>query len=72
MQFTQLSTPHTDIVHDISFDYYGKRFCSCSSDKSIKVWDMDVDGNWSSFDIHRAHQDSIWRLTWAHPEFGQV
>lgn len=23
-------------------------------------------------EIHRAHNDSIWRLSWAHPEFGNV
>lgn len=32
----------------------------------------DVSGEWVSFDIPRAHQDSIWKLSWAHPEFGQV
>jgi WD40 repeat protein len=37
MQFTELSPRHNDLVHDISFDYYGKRFASCSSDKHIKV-----------------------------------
>ena len=26
-----------DTVHDIAFDYYGRRFASCSSDRHIKV-----------------------------------
>lgn len=37
MQFTELTPRHADLVHDIAFDYYGKRFASCSSDKQIKV-----------------------------------
>ncbi len=74
MDFLPLDPPHQDLVNDISFDYYGKRFASCSSDKHIKVWTLDeVKGTWSSDDIQqRAHQDSIWRLSWAHPEFGQL
>lgn len=74
MDFLALDPPHQDLVNDISFDYYGKRFASCSSDKHIKVWTLDeVKGTWSSDDIQqRAHQDSIWRLSWAHPEFGQL
>jgi nucleoporin SEH1 len=72
MQFATLSSPHGDVVHDISFDYYGNRFASCSSDRCIKVWDLDANGTWSSCDIPRAHQDCIWRLSWAHPEFGQL
>ncbi len=28
---------HEDYIHDIAFDYYGKRLATCSSDQSIKV-----------------------------------
>ena len=34
------------------------------------------DGNgttrWQEVTIPRAHQDSIWRISWSHPEFGQL
>lgn len=41
--------------------------------KNIKIWTYDVDKkNWYCDDIPRAHHDSIWRLSWAHPEFGQL
>jgi nucleoporin SEH1 len=73
MDFVVLKPKHSDIVNDIVFNYYGKRFASCSSDKSIKIWTLDdVKGEWYAEDVaNRAHQDSIWRLSWAHPEFGQ-
>lgn len=66
-----------------------KRFASCSSDRSIKVWDL-VEGvdvgvsykdqhlqqqnktRWMSCEIAKPHSGSIWRISWAHPEFGQV
>eukprot|EP00607_Mallomonas_marina_P007910 CAMPEP_0182424008 /NCGR_PEP_ID=MMETSP1167-20130531/10133_1 /TAXON_ID=2988 /ORGANISM="Mallomonas Sp, Strain CCMP3275" /LENGTH=328 /DNA_ID=CAMNT_0024603469 /DNA_START=106 /DNA_END=1089 /DNA_ORIENTATION=+ len=73
MQFVKLSLHHDDLVHDIAFDYYGNRFATCSSDKRIKVWDQNEEtGEWSCSDISGAHVDTIWRLTWAHPEFGQL
>ena len=78
MEFTALSPLHGDVVNDIAFDFYGKRFATCSNDKEIKVWDLlpssSDDGTltWQEVSIPRAHQDSIWRISWAHPEFGQL
>jgi WD40 repeat protein len=73
MDFVEVSPSHEDLVHDIAFDYYGKRFATCSSDKHIKIWTLDEEKNiWQSYDIPRAHQNSIWRLSWANPEFGQL
>lgn len=38
-----------------------------------QVWDLNRDSKiWTCYDIPPVHQDSIWRLSWAHPEFGQV
>lgn len=115
MEFVLLSS-HNDVIHDISFDFYGTRFATCSSDRLIKIWDLtlrhrisdsrDEDGNnilqhssdavgggaaltkdgaasghqrennsnkneWTKTEF-RAHSDSIWGLSWAHPEFGSV
>lgn len=33
-------TGHGDMVHDAAFDYYGKRLATCSSDRSIKVFEV--------------------------------
>ena len=73
MQFTQLASPHEAGINDIVFDYYGKRLASCSSDKRIKIYDFnEKNRSWENYDISRAHDGVIWRLSWAHPEFGQV
>lgn len=37
-----------------------------------KVWDEDEKGNWIESSNWKAHSGSIWRISWAHPEFGQV
>ena len=72
MEFVKLAPRHEGVVHDITFDYYGKRVCSCGADREIKVWDLDSNNNWSSERIRVAHTNSIWRLSWSHPEFGQL
>ena len=32
-----LQAEHKDIIHDVSFDFHGKRMATCSSDQSVKV-----------------------------------
>ena len=45
---------------------------TCSSDQTIKVWEQNDKSNWIVSASWKAHSGSIWRLSWAHPEFGQV
>ncbi|CAA9994499.1 unnamed protein product [Nesidiocoris tenuis] len=71
-----VSTDHKDLIHDVAFDHYGRRMATCSSDQFIKVWEMDsdnsIDGGWKLSATWKAHSGSVWKVTWAHPEFGQV
>ena len=30
---------HADFIHDLAYDYYGRRLASCSSDQKIKIFD---------------------------------
>ncbi|CAB1321413.1 unnamed protein product [Coregonus sp. 'balchen'] len=50
-----IAADHKDLIHDVSYDFHGRRMATCSSDQSVKT-----------------HSGSVWRVTWAHPEFGQV
>lgn len=38
----------------------------------LQVWDEDEHGNWHLTASWKAHSGSVWKVTWAHPEFGQV
>ena len=39
----------------------------------VKIWDFDPSGNtWISTATWKSHFGSVWKVTWAHPEFGQV
>lgn len=35
-----LDTGHEAFVLDAQYDYYGRRFATCSSDHSVRVWDQ--------------------------------
>ena len=69
---------HDDFVHDVSYDFYGKRLATCSSDQKIRVWEKtSKDGNqeeWSDPEElgggSTGHAGAVWRVKWADPEFG--
>eukprot|EP01112_Ceratiomyxa_fruticulosa_P009110 TRINITY_DN2377_c0_g2_i1.p1 TRINITY_DN2377_c0_g2~~TRINITY_DN2377_c0_g2_i1.p1 ORF type:complete len:348 (+),score=65.44 TRINITY_DN2377_c0_g2_i1:151-1194(+) len=70
--FQKFKTQHQDHIHDLAYDFYGKRIATCSSDQTIKVWDQDESLQWVVTSEWKAHNGSIWKLAWAHPEFGQI
>ena len=37
---------HEDLIHDVAYDFYGKRMATCSSDQKVKVWDQQDSGEW--------------------------
>lgn len=67
-----LSSLHTDYVHHIAFDTYGRRMATCSGDRNVRIWDLTSDGTWELSSEWQAHRGSISQVAWAHPEFGSV
>ncbi|XP_053614705.1 nucleoporin SEH1 [Plodia interpunctella] len=67
-----IQADHKDLIHDVAYDFYGERMATCSSDQYVKVWDSDGKGGWRLTGSWKAHHGSVWKVTWAHPEFGQV
>ncbi|EGW15201.1 nucleoporin SEH1 isoform X1 [Cricetulus griseus] len=67
-----IEADHKDLIHDVSFDFHGHRMATCSSDQSIKVWDKSKSGDWHCTASWKTHSGSVWHVTWAHPEFGQL
>ena len=64
---------HKDLIHDVAFDWYGDRMATCSSDQHVKIWDRDPATNsWKNTATWKSHSGSVWKVTWAHPEFGQI
>ncbi|XP_018021017.1 nucleoporin SEH1 [Hyalella azteca] len=67
-----IDTDHKDVIHDIAFDFYGRRMATCSSDQLVKIWNLDDDGNWVLDSTLKSPSGAVWKVTWAHPEFGQI
>lgn len=70
-QLQTIETHHTESLHDAELDYFGKRLATCSSDKTIKIFDV-TNGAQTLIDTLRGHDGPVWQLSWAHPKFGTI
>lgn len=57
------------MVHDAQLDYYGRRLATCSSDRSIKIWDLNGDQHSGIADL-KGHEGPVWQVCWGHPKYG--
>lgn len=49
-------------------DFYGSRLATCSSDGSVKIFDVK-DGNQTLIADLRGHEGPVWQVAWAHPMY---
>ncbi|CCI42360.1 hypothetical protein ABG067_006150 [Albugo candida] len=66
-----IDTQHEDMIHDAQLDYYGKRLATCSSDRTIKIYDVTGQVQHNE-QILAGHQSPVWQVAWAHPKFGAL
>ena len=66
-----IDTLHDDMIHDSQFDYYSKRLATCSSDRTIKIFDVTGDIYHNSATL-TGHEGPVWQVNWAHPKFGVI
>eukprot|EP01094_Clydonella_sp_ATCC50884_P016885 TRINITY_DN2858_c0_g1_i19.p1 TRINITY_DN2858_c0_g1~~TRINITY_DN2858_c0_g1_i19.p1 ORF type:complete len:326 (-),score=83.21 TRINITY_DN2858_c0_g1_i19:643-1620(-) len=69
---SRFDSGHEGLVHDIAYDFFGKRLATASSDRTIRLFERNAEGAWAEDGVLSGHKGSIWRVRWAHPEFGQV
>ncbi|KAI9661491.1 MAG: GTPase-activating protein S13 [Alyxoria varia] len=62
---------HDDMIHDAVLDYYGRRLATCSSDRTIKIFEVENDTHRLT-DTLKGHESPIWSLSWAHPKHGTI
>lgn len=67
-----IDTFHQDIVHDISFDWYGNRVATCSSDRKVKIFYKIQETQWKKIYEFTAHDAEVRKVKWAHPDFGSI
>jgi protein transport protein SEC13 len=57
------------MIHDSQFDYYAKKLATCSSDRTIKIFDV-VGDKYIPTATLTGHEGPVWQISWAHPKFG--
>jgi protein transport protein SEC13 len=66
------------MIHDAQLDYYGKRLATCSSDRTIKVFDVDPSTGTATATAAQkgvtltGHTGPVWQVAWAHPKYGSI
>ncbi|KAI8068248.1 WD40 repeat-like protein [Gongronella butleri] len=66
-----IETHHEDMIHDAQLDYYSRRLATASSDKTIKIFDVEGDTQ-RLMDTLSGHDAPVWQVAWAHPKFGNI
>ncbi|KAF7315327.1 Transcription elongation factor SPT5 [Mycena indigotica] len=67
-----IETAHEDMIHDAQLDYYGKRLATCSSDRTVKVFDVIEGDTQKVGKTLTGHTGPVWQVAWAHPKFGSI
>jgi protein transport protein SEC13 len=61
------------MIHDAQLDYYGKRLATCSSDRTVKVFDVVGEGQRAAGGhTLKGHTGPVWQVAWAHPKYGHI
>jgi len=68
---SSIDTQHEDMIHDVQLDYYGRKLATCSSDRTIKIFEVGETSNTQVAEI-KGHEGPVWQVAWAHPRFGPI
>ena len=67
---------HQDLIHDAQFDFYGKRVATCSSDRVVKVFQVEAgergEDRYVPVGEIAMHEGPVWQVAWAHPQYGSL
>jgi protein transport protein SEC13 len=66
-----VDTQHDDFVHDAQLDFYGSKLATCSSDRTIKVYNVCGTAYEHTATL-TGHEGPVWQVSWAHPKFGVI
>lgn len=55
------------MIHDAQLDYYGRRLATCSSDRTIKIFQVESNGTHRLEATLEGHDGPVWQVCWSHP-----
>lgn len=57
-----VDTQHDDMVHDAQLDYYGRKLATCSSDRTIKIFE-NTDDRLTLLATLTGHEGPVWQVS---------
>ena len=66
-----VDTSHEDMIHDAQMDYYGLQLATCSSDRTVKVFEVK-NGTQRLLQTLVGHEGPVWQVAWAHPKYDRL
>ncbi|EZF22197.1 protein transporter SEC13 [Trichophyton rubrum D6] len=62
---------HDDMIHDAGLDYFGRKLATCSSDKTVKIFEIEGESH-KLLETLKGHEGAVWCVAWAHPKYGTI
>jgi len=66
-----LDTSHEDVIHDSQMDYYGIQLATCSSDRTVRIFEIK-NGTQRPVATLQGHEGPVWQVSWAHPKYERI
>ncbi|KMZ77719.1 WD domain, G-beta repeat domain-containing protein [Plasmodium vivax India VII] len=63
---------HQRAINDCELDYYSKKLATCSSDHTVKVFDVSLSKEPVCVAEMRDHSSAVWKVCWSHPKYGSL
>jgi len=65
-----VDTGHEDMIHDAQMDFLGTKLATCSCDKTVRVFDVNINHGSQTFVAElKGHEGPVWQVAWAHPRY---
>jgi protein transport protein SEC13 len=66
-----IDTQHDDMIHDAQMDYYGTKLATSSSDRTVKIYDVNGE-TYTHTATLQGHTGPVWSISWSHPTYGGI
>ncbi|CRH02734.1 protein transport protein SEC13, putative [Plasmodium relictum] len=65
-------TNHSKSINDCELDYYSKKLATCSSDNTVKIFDVSLSKDPVCIAEIKDHSSAVWKVCWSHPKYGSL
>ncbi|SOV16954.1 protein transport protein SEC13 [Plasmodium sp. gorilla clade G2] len=65
-------TYHGRSINDCELDYYSKKLATCSSDNTVKIFDLSLSKEPVCVAELKDHSSAVWKVCWSHPKYGSL